>query len=94
MRDTTFADYLLFTYRRTDHSVTANVVAACEVDADLVGPWTLATAVVGNVIQVADNFYPPVVTPPAAATEIDRVRVYVPRGVSPELFGRLNVNVP
>ena len=57
MRDTTFADYLLFTYRRTDQSVTANVVAACEVDADLVGPWTLATEVAGTVIQVADNFY-------------------------------------
>ena len=70
-----------------DESVTATVASACEVDADLVGPWTLATAVVGNVIDVSDNFYS--VTP-----GIDRVRVYVPRGVSPELFGRLNVNVP
>jgi autotransporter-associated beta strand protein len=88
--DTTFSDYLLFTYRRSDLSVAGGVTADCETDTDLVAPWTAATGAPGVVIQVDDNF---VFTPPAAA-DTDRVRVYVPRGANTTLFGRLNVTVP
>jgi autotransporter-associated beta strand protein/VCBS repeat-containing protein len=84
-------NYLLFTYRRSDLSVTAGVTANCETDTDLVGSWTVATdGVSGTVIQVDDNF---TFTPPAAA-DTDRVRVYVPRGANTKLFGRLDVQVP
>jgi hypothetical protein len=31
---------------------------------------------------------------PAAPANTDRVRVYVPRGTAPKIFGRLNVVVP
>jgi autotransporter-associated beta strand protein len=83
-------DYLLFTYRRTDLSVAAGVTADCETDTDLVAPWTAATGAPGVVIEVDNNF---TFTPPAAA-DTDRVRVYVPRGANPKLFGRINVVVP
>ena len=83
-------NYLLFTYRRSDLSVAAGVTADCETDADLVAPWTAATGAPGVVIQVDDNA---TFTPPAA-TDTDRVRVYVPRGANTKLFGRLNVVVP
>lgn len=81
-------NYILFTFRRTDLSVTAGVTAACEIDGDLVGSWTPASSVPGAVIQVDDNF---TFTP--AAPNTDRVRVYVPRSNSTN-FGRLNVQVP
>lgn len=83
-------DYLLFTYRRSDLSVTAGVTADCQTDTDLVAPWTSATGAPGVVIQVDDNF---TFSPPAAANT-DRVRVYVPRGANTKLFGRLDVEVP
>jgi autotransporter-associated beta strand protein len=83
-------NYLLFTYRRSDLSVAAGVTADGETDTDLVGPWTAATGAPGVVIQEDDNF---AFTPPAAANT-DRVRVYVPRGTNPVLFGRLKVLVP
>jgi autotransporter-associated beta strand protein len=88
--DTTFTDYLLFTYRRSDLSVAAGVTADGETDTDLAGTWTAATGAPGVVIQVDNNF---AFTPPAAA-DTDRVRVYVPRGANPALFGRLKVVVP
>jgi autotransporter-associated beta strand protein len=81
-------NYMLFTFRRSDLSVAAGVTSGCEVDGDLVGPWTPATSVSGAVIQVDDNF---TFTP--AAPNTDRVRVYVPRG-SNSNFGRLNVQTP
>ena len=84
-------NYLLFTYRRSDLSVTAGLTANCETDIDLLGTWTTAVGgVSGVVIQVDNNFS---FTPPAAA-DTDRVRVFVPRGANPLLFGRLNVLVP
>jgi autotransporter-associated beta strand protein len=89
--DTTFSDYLLFTYRRTAISETALVAAACETDSDLVGPWSTAiNGASGVVIQEDLNF----TFTPAAPANTDRVRVYVPRGVNTKLFGRLNVMVP
>ncbi len=88
--DTTFSDYLLFTYRRTDLSVDADVTADCEIDTDLVAPWTLASEAPGTVIIEDNNF---TFTPPAAANT-DRVRVFVPKGVNTKLFGRLYVEVP
>ena len=83
-------DYLLFTYRRSDLAVTGGVTADCETDTDLAGTWTAATGAPGVVIQVDENFS---FSPPAAA-DTDRVRVYVPRGASTRLFGRLKVVVP
>ncbi|MCX6879523.1 MAG: autotransporter-associated beta strand repeat-containing protein [Verrucomicrobia bacterium] len=83
--------YLLFTYRRSDLSVAAGVSADCETDTDLVAPWTPATGAPGVVIQVDDNYASFV--PPAAAPT-DRVRVYLPSGANPKLFGRLRVTVP
>jgi autotransporter-associated beta strand protein len=82
-------NYLLFTYRRSDLSVAAGVTANCETDTNLVDGWTVAPGVPGTVIQEDDNY---TFTPPAANT--DRVRVYVPRGANPTLFGRLDVQVP
>ncbi len=88
-----FADYLLFTYRRTDLSVTAGVTAACETDTDLIAPWSTAVGGVSGVVILTDNNYNASFTPPTAV-DTDRVRVFVPRGVNPTLFGRLNVTVP
>ena len=42
-------------------------------------------------VVLTDDNYPSFV-PPAANT--DRVRVYVPMGANPKLFGRLDVIVP
>jgi hypothetical protein len=84
-------DYLLFTYRRSDLSVSGGLTATCETDTDLVGPWTTAVDGVSGVVILTDDNYPSF-TPPAANT--DRVRVYVPRGANPKFFGRLNVVVP
>ena len=81
-------DYLLFTYRRSQRSVTAGVTAGCETDPDLVPAWTAATGAPGVVIQVDDNF---AWTNPVAGAATDRVRVYVPRAANTKLFGRLNV---
>jgi len=83
-------DYLLFTYRRSDISVTGGVTADCETDTDLAGTWTAATGAPGVVIQVDENFS---FSPPAAA-DTDRVRVYVPRASNTKHFGRLKVVVP
>ena len=88
--DTTFADYLLFTYRRSDLSVDAGVTADCEIDTDLVAPWTLASEAPGTVIIEDNNF---TFTPPTAANT-DRVRVFVPKDINTKLFGRLYVEVP
>jgi autotransporter-associated beta strand protein len=89
--DTSFSDYMLFTYRRSDLSVAAGLTAACETDADLEGTWTTAVnGVSGVVILTDDNF----TFTPAAAADTDRVRVYVPRGSNTKLFGRLSVIAP
>ena len=84
-------DYLLFTYRRTDLSVSAGVVAGCEYGTTLLAPWATAQNGVAGVVVQVDNDYA-TFAPPVTAT--DRVRVYVPQGAQPMLFGRLNVMVP
>jgi len=84
-------DYFLFTYRRTDDSVTAGLVATCQYDADLLGTWTTAQDGVNGVSILEDDNYGSFVP---AATDTDRVRVYIPRGSNARLFGRLNVEVP
>ncbi len=81
---------MLFTYRRSDLSVTGGVTADCETDTDLAGVWTSSTGGPGVVIQVDDNF----TFTPAAAADTDRVRVYIPRAADTTLFGRLKVVVP
>jgi autotransporter-associated beta strand protein len=90
--DTTFSDYLLFTYRRTDLSVSAGVTAGCETNTDLGAVWTSAATAPGVVILTNDNYNASFVPPATADT--DRVRVYVPRGTAPKIFGRLNVTTP
>lgn len=84
--------YFLFIYRRTDSSVTAGLSATCQYDADLIGPWTTATDGVDGVAIFVDDNYGSFVPP--AATDTDRVRVYIPRGSHTKLFGRLSVQVP
>ncbi len=82
-------DYLLFTFRRTDLSVTADLIANAQYGTNLSG-WTNAVNGVGGVVvQVDDNF-----TFVPASPNTDRVRVYVPRGSNTALFGRLDVTVP
>lgn len=88
--DTTFVDYLLFTYRRSDLSFAGGVTASGETAINLVSPWTPAAGAPGVVIQVDDNF---TLTPPGAANT-DRVRVYLPRAPDPVLLVRLKVLVP
>lgn len=83
-------NYLLFTYRRSDFSEAAGIIAACETNSGLSGPWIPAAGAPGVVIQVDDNF---TFTPPAASPT-DRVRVYVPRASNAAQFGRLKVLVP
>lgn len=85
-------DYLLFTYRRTDLSVAAGLTATCQYDTGLADPWTTAVNGVDGVVIVEDEDYP--WTSPPAAEPTDRVRVFIPRGVTPALFGRLKVVVP
>lgn len=63
---------------------------ACAVLTALAAPWTPAVGTPGVVIQVDHSF---TFTSPAAA-DTDRVRVCVPRGANPVLFGRLKVLVP
>ena len=91
-------DYLLFTYRRADQAVAANLGVDAEYDADLVPSWTVAVDVDGNAndtagvqILVDDNWTG---WDPSATVDTDRVRVYVPLGSNAGLFGRLNVVVP
>ena len=91
-------NYLLFTYRRTDESVAANVTANAEYDTDLVPAWTPAEDVDGEdndtagVQILVDNDWGD--WEPEATVPTDRVRVFVPLGANTELFGRLNVFVP
>jgi len=59
-------DYLEFTYRRTDLSVSAGVAAACETATDLLGPWTTAVDGVDGVVVLVDNDYAPTAQPPTA----------------------------
>ena len=84
-------DYFLFTYRRSGEAVAAGLIAASEYDADLVAPWTTAQDGVDGVVVLVDEDY---ASFEPAATDTDRVRVYIPRGTNPKLFGRLAVTVP
>lgn len=87
--DTNFSNYLLFTYRRTDLSVSAGLASDGATSTDL-NTWTAATGAPGVVILTDDNYGSFV----PAASNTDRVRVYVPRGTETKIFGRLNVTVP
>lgn len=79
-------NYLKYTFRRTDASVSAGVVAGAEYDTDLVPAWTTAVQGVGGVqiVTTDDGF----------AAGVDKVEVFVPRAANAKLFGRLNVQVP
>jgi fibronectin-binding autotransporter adhesin len=85
-------NYLLFTYRRTDFSLAAGVTSIGETSTSLIAPWTAAVDQAGGVVILTDDNFG-AFTPPAT-TNTDRVRVYVPRGTEPRIFGRLNVTVP
>jgi autotransporter-associated beta strand protein len=89
--NTVFGDYLLFTYRRTDLSVAAGLTAVAETNTSLDGVWTAAPGVADTVILVDDNY---TLFNPPAATDTDRVRVFVPRGTQSKFFGRLDVKAP
>jgi fibronectin-binding autotransporter adhesin len=84
-------DYLLFTYRRTDLSVSAGAVATFEINTSLEGDWTTVADGVGGAVILVDDDYTGF-SPPAAAT--DRVRVFVPRDDNQRLFGRLRATLP
>jgi len=81
-------DYLEFTYRRTDLSVSAGITAECQFNTDLGTAWTTAQDGVGGVKVLVTNDYAPY----GAATA--RVQVYVPRAGHATLFARLHVAVP
>jgi fibronectin-binding autotransporter adhesin len=83
--------YFVFTYRRSDLALAANVTAVCETNPDLVGNWTEAVHGIDGVVIVEDDNYS-AFTPPAEDT--DRVRVYIPQGANAKLFSRLNVKTP
>ena len=85
-------DYLLFTYRRSADSELALLTARAETDTDLLAPWTPAINGAAGVVIQEDLDY--LLFSPAAPANTDRVRVYVPRGTAPKIFGRLNVVVP
>ena len=84
-------DYFLFTYRRSDLSSSAGLSAVCEYGVDLSGGWTSAQDGVDGVVVLEDDNYPSFVPP---ASDTDRIRVYIPRGSNPKMFGRLSVVVP
>lgn len=79
-------NYLKYTFRRTDDSLSAGVVASAQYDTDLVPAWTTAVQGVGGV-QI-------VTTDEGFASGVDKVEVFVPRGANTTLFGRLDVEVP
>jgi len=83
--------YLLFTYRRTDLSVAASVACACEYGTNLDGTWTSARDGVNGVTILVDDNY---ASFSPAATNTDRVRVFIPCGVNTKLFARLNASIP
>ena len=81
-----FADYLIFTYRRTFRS--AYLTPAVEYATDLTGPWFPASnGVSGLVVVTTTNGY---------AAGVDKVETYIPKSlaVSGRLFARLKVAVP
>jgi fibronectin-binding autotransporter adhesin len=84
--------YVLFTYRRTDSSVAAGLTSSCQYGSDLTGPWLTAANGAGGVTILIDNDFGGF--SPAATGATDRVRVYIPKGTSDTLFGRLSVVVP
>ena len=67
------------------------MLPVCETSTTLAAPWTIVTDVSPNVILTDEPF---AWTNPVAPADTDRVRVYVPLGGNPSLFGRLNVTVP
>jgi len=78
-------NYVLFTYRRTELAKNdAATSIKTEWSTSLTGTWTPTTGTAGVVVVEQDN---------GAATDIDLVRVYVPRSlaVNGKLFVRLNV---
>ena len=79
------ADYLKFSFRRTDAS--AYLAPTAEYDTDLAGTWTTAVnGAAGVVIQTANDGF---------ATGIDRVDVYIPQSlaIAGKLFARLKAVV-
>jgi hypothetical protein len=80
------ANYFLFSYRRTALSVATGITSGAQYSPNLVEPWTNAIDGVGGV-KVLEN-------PGFYGTGIDRVQVFIPRGVNPRIFGRLRVIAP
>ena len=79
-------DYLLFTYRRADSSVSGGVMSGVEYDTDMVGVWTQAVHGANGVriVESNDNF----------GAGVDRVQVYIPSSSNQKIFVRLKVVIP
>jgi len=81
-----FANYVLFSYRRTALAVATGITSGAQYSPNLVEPWTNAMDGVAGVKVLEDpGFY---------GTGIDRVQVFIPCGVNPRIYGRLRVLVP
>ncbi len=79
-------NYFEFTFRRTNLSVSAGVISACEYNTGLDNPWT--TALDGEAgVEIIDS-------PDHFGSGVARVQVYIPRGTNQKLFARLKVLVP
>jgi large repetitive protein len=77
--------YLLFTYRRTDRAKNDPLTTIrVQWNASLFGPWTNTAGTPGVVTTEENDLY---------AVGVDRVRVYIPKSLSPGglLFARLSV---
>jgi autotransporter-associated beta strand protein len=83
-------NYFLFTFRKSDLSVAAAIVSICEYATDPAGPWTTAQDGVNGVQILVDDNYASFIPP---ASETDRIRVFIPKGVNPKLFARLNAKL-
>ena len=81
------SNYVLYTYRRTDRAKNdPDTIIRVEWNDDFSGPWTNSVGSPGAVI-LADNDH--------FATGIDRVRVYLPRTLTPNgsFFVRMGVTI-
>jgi hypothetical protein len=79
-------DYLLFTYRRTDSSVSGGVISGVEYDTDMAGVWTRAVNGINGVGIVESN--------DSYASAVDKVQVYIPRSSNQKIFARLKIVIP
>jgi hypothetical protein len=86
--DTNNSNYVLYTYRRTDRAKNdPDTIIRVEWNDDFSGPWTNAINGISGIVILQDNDH--------FATGIDRVRVYLPRTLTPNgsFFIRMNITI-